>query len=54
MMPFQPGFVKTISRLEKIVELLVLSGIDDDGRGDLSSRPAEQYLQNKATAYVSQ
>jgi hypothetical protein len=29
MMPFYPGFVKTISRLERIVELIVVSGCND-------------------------
>jgi len=29
MMPFCPGFVKTISRLERIVELIAVSGCSD-------------------------
>ena len=40
MMPFRPGFVKTISWLERIVELLVVSGCDDVRRDVLPAPDA--------------
>lgn len=60
MMPFRPGFVKTISWLERILELFAVSGFGD-AKGlpeepcraqTLSARPSEDHFQHEATANI--